>query len=120
MLILVDNALKYNHPGGSVSIRITHTERSVQVRVSDTGVGIDANDLPHLGKRFYRVDKARSREAGGAGLGLAIAHNIVSAHEGTLRIESALGQGTIATLQFPYAEPILHTIMRTDEPTAQP
>ncbi len=120
MLILVDNAMKYNHPGGSVTIRITHTERYVQVRVSDTGVGIDANDLPHLGKRFYRVDKARSREAGGAGLGLAIAHNIVSAHEGTLRIESTLGQGTIVTLQFPYAEPILHSIMRIDEPPAQP
>lgn len=101
MLILVDNAIKYNHLNGAVTVQINHTDKHVQARVSDTGVGIAARDLPHLGKRFYRVDKARSREAGGAGLGLAIARNIVNAHEGTLRIESTPGQGTVVTLQFP-------------------
>jgi len=104
MLILIDNAIKYNRPTGMVTVRMARVEKYVQVRVCDTGIGIPAKDLPRLGERFYRVDKARSREAGGAGLGLAIARTIVTAHQGTLRLESALGQGTVVTLQLPAAD----------------
>jgi signal transduction histidine kinase len=104
LLILLDNALKYNQTGGTVTVRLVRLEKQVQVRVCDTGIGIPAQDLPHLGERFYRVDKARSREAGGAGLGLAIARNILAAHAGTLRFESMPGQGTVATLQLPTAD----------------
>jgi signal transduction histidine kinase len=104
LLILLDNAIKYNRPAGTVTVRLTHSEKHVQLRVHDTGIGIPAKNLPHLGERFYRVDKARSREAGGAGLGLAIARSILAAHAGTLRFESIPEQGTTATLQLPSAD----------------
>jgi signal transduction histidine kinase len=100
LLILVDNAIKYNQSDGMVTLRVTQVENLAQVQVSDTGIGIPANDLPRLGERFYRVDKARSREAGGAGLGLAIARSIVANHEGTLDLESTPGQGTLALLRL--------------------
>jgi len=108
LLILLDNAMKYNRPAGTVTVSLARLEKQVQIRICDTGIGIPAQDLPHLGERFYRVDKARSREAGGAGLGLAIARSILAAHGGTLRFESTPGQGTIATLQLPAAEPSSH------------
>ena len=103
VLILVDNAIKYNQPGGSVSLT-TRVEGSHAVfEVSDTGVGIAAEHLAHLGERFYRVDKARSREMGGAGLGLSVARGIAAAHRGVLTLESTPGQGTKATLRLPAA-----------------
>ncbi len=73
------------------------------LEVSDTGIGIDAEHLPHLGERFYRVDKARAREAGGTGLGLSIAQSIALAHGGTLRLSSIPEQGTTVTLTLPLA-----------------
>ncbi len=103
LLILIDNAIKYNQPGGKATVSVSEEEKQVQVRVSDTGIGIPAQELPHLSERFYRVDKARSREAGGAGLGLAIARNIMAQHEGTLRLESTVGRGTVALLELPRA-----------------
>src|SRR4029078_1769445 len=75
----------------------------VEIAVSDTGVGIPAQDLPRLTERFFRVDKARSRELGGTGLGLAIVKHIVQAHGGALEINSALGQGTPVSAFFPAA-----------------
>jgi signal transduction histidine kinase len=69
--------------------------------VEDTGSGIAAEHLPHLFERFYRVDAARSREAGGSGLGLAIAHSIVTAHGGSIEVKSDVGQGTIVTVTLP-------------------
>ncbi len=108
LLILLDNAMKYNRPDGTVTVHLAHVEKQIQVLVCDTGIGIPARDLPHLGERFYRVDKARSREAGGAGLGLAIARSIIAAHAGTLHIESTPGQGTAATLQLPAADSASH------------
>ncbi len=107
-LILIDNAIKYNHPAGTVTVRAIGADGHVQLQVCDTGVGIPPEDVPHLGERFYRVEKARSREAGGAGLGLAIARSIASAHSGTLHFESTPGQGTTAILQLLRADPDTH------------
>jgi two-component system, OmpR family, phosphate regulon sensor histidine kinase PhoR len=113
---LVDNALKYTPQGGhvTVSARIAPDEARatepgglppgdgfVEIAVADTGIGVLAEDLPRLTERFYRVDKARSRELGGTGLGLAIVKHIVQAHGGWLRIESEVGKGTTVRLYLP-------------------
>ncbi len=103
VLILIDNAIKYNHQGGSVSILTAVRDNDALVEVHDTGVGIASKHIPHLGERFYRVDKARSREAGGTGLGLSIAHGIATAHGGTLMLISVPEEGTTATLSLPQA-----------------
>ena len=102
-LILLDNALKYNHPGGSVTLRVFSDGDDAVLAVRDTGEGIPPEHLPHLGERFYRVDKARSREQGGAGLGLSIARGIAAAHGGTLSFASVPGEGTTVTLALPAA-----------------
>jgi signal transduction histidine kinase len=102
-LILVDNATKYNRPGGAVSVRTYQHGGQAVLEVRDTGVGIAVQDLKRLGERFYRVEKARSRQMGGAGLGLAIARRLAAAHAGTLTLESVPGQGTTATLRLPAA-----------------
>jgi len=92
---LVDNAVKYTPEGGTVTIGgARRPDQFVTVWVSDTGSGIPSSDLPRLTERFYRVDKARSRELGGTGLGLAIVKHLVQAHGGELVIESDLGKGT--------------------------
>jgi signal transduction histidine kinase len=103
LLILVDNAIKYNRPGGEVVLRTSLTDHHATLQVGDTGIGIAPEHLPHLGERFFRVDKARSREAGGAGLGISIAQNIAARHGGTLQLASEPGQGTTATLTLPAA-----------------
>jgi signal transduction histidine kinase len=102
-LILVDNAVKYNRPDGAISLRVAREGTRALLVVRDTGIGVPAEHLPHLGERFYRVDKARSREAGGAGLGLSIARGIAAAHGGTLTLTSDPGSGTTATLSLPAA-----------------
>ena len=95
VLILVDNAVKYTPDGGRVSVRYESTEKGrVRFSVSDTGIGIAKEDQAKVFDRFYRVDKARSREMGGNGLGLAIAQEIVHLHKGRIWIQSELGQGT--------------------------
>jgi signal transduction histidine kinase len=101
--ILLDNAIKYNRAGGQVTLRTSASGQHARLEIQDTGIGIPAEHLPHLGERFYRVDKARSREAGGAGLGLAIAHDIAAMHHGTLTLSSTPNQGTTATLTLPAA-----------------
>jgi signal transduction histidine kinase len=104
---LVDNAVKYTPSGGSVTITATHAHFSaqadawVEIAVADTGTGIAEKDLPRLTERFYRVDKARSRELGGTGLGLAIVKHIVLAHGGELKIESAINHGTRVRVLLP-------------------
>ena len=104
VLILLDNAIKYNHPNGRVTISTEVKDKDAILNVSDTGIGIAAEHLPHLGERFYRVDKARSREAGGSGLGLSIAKGIAEAHGGTLTLSSVPDQGTTVTLKLPLAQ----------------
>jgi len=103
VLVLLDNAIKYNRPGGHVTIRTAIKDEQAFLEVCDTGIGIAAEHLPHLGERFYRVDKARSRQAGGTGLGLSIARRIVTAHDGTLNLASTPDQGTTVTLMLPLA-----------------
>jgi two-component system phosphate regulon sensor histidine kinase PhoR len=124
---LIDNAVKYTPEGGSVRVTAHRVNRSssqlvdsskpidqpttrpidsgdlVEIAVEDTGIGIPEKDLPRLTERFYRVDKARSRELGGTGLGLAIVKHLVQAHGGTLGIESELGRGTRVRITLPAA-----------------
>ncbi|MBV9282384.1 MAG: hypothetical protein JOZ41_20065 [Chloroflexi bacterium] len=106
VLVLVDNAIKYNRPGGQVLVRVSAEGNRANLAVKDTGIGIASEHLPHLGERFYRVDKARSREAGGAGLGVSIAQSIASRHRGSLQYESEAGEGTTATLSLPLARAV--------------
>ena len=101
LLILLDNAFKYSDEGGNVSVRLTADGSGVRLAVADNGHGIPAADLPHVFDRFYRVDKARSREMGGTGLGLAIARWIAEEHGGTIRLESTAGEGTTVTVELP-------------------
>jgi signal transduction histidine kinase len=103
VLILVDNAVKYNRPGGEVAIRVECQGNQAVLTVRDTGIGIAAEHLPHLGERFYRVDKARSREMGGAGLGVSIARGIARRHGGNLELASSPDEGTTAILSLPAA-----------------
>ena len=94
LVVLVENALKYTPPGGQVELSCGQEQRQAWLRVQDTGPGIAQEHLPHLFERFYRVDKARSRQLGGTGLGLSIAQSIVHAHRGQITAESQVGQGT--------------------------
>jgi signal transduction histidine kinase len=104
MLVLLDNAVKYTPAGGSIALRSRVEQGDAVISVSDTGIGIVAGDIPRVFDRFYRVDKARSRAMGGAGLGLSIAREIMDAHGGTLTIESEPGRGTTATMRLPLAK----------------
>ena len=103
LLVLLDNAIKYNRDGGRVIVRTEARGGQALVEVCDTGVGIAAEHMSHLGEHFYRVDKARSLEAGGTGLGLSIARSIAAAHEGRLRISSIPEQGTTVMIVLPLA-----------------
>jgi heavy metal sensor kinase len=100
---LLDNAIKYT-PRGAVEVRCEQADHEVRVTVRDEGIGIPPEHLPRVFDRFYRVDKARSRELGGTGLGLSIAKTIVVAHGGRIDLTSIPGQGTICTVTLP-AEP---------------
>lgn len=91
---LLNNAVDFTPPGGTIDVKVEAGDGRVTVRVIDTGTGIPPEDLPRIFERFYRVDKARSREFGGTGLGLSIAKEIVESHEGRIGIESSLGRGT--------------------------
>jgi two-component system phosphate regulon sensor histidine kinase PhoR len=102
LINLVDNAVKYTPAGGAVTVRARALDgERVELTVSDTGVGIPPADLPRITERFYRVDKARSRELGGTGLGLAIVKHLVMAHGGELSIDSEEGRGTTVRFTLP-------------------
>jgi len=101
LLILIDNAVKYTPRGGSVRVNLETSNDFALVSVSDTGIGIAKADLPHIFDRFWRADKARSREEGGAGLGLSIAKWIVEMHRGSIDVKSDLGKGSTFNLRVP-------------------
>jgi two-component system, OmpR family, sensor histidine kinase BaeS len=98
---LLSNALKYTPSGGSVEVRVRASYSGVEIRVADTGVGIDSQDIPRIFERFYRADNSRSRATGGAGIGLSIAKAIVEAHGGTISASSQPGRGSAFTISLP-------------------
>ncbi len=100
---LIDNAMKYGRAGGRIDLGARSAERGIEFYVRDLGAGISSEHLPRLFERFYRVDKARSRESGGTGLGLAIAKHIVRAHGGSIRAESELTKGSTFLFTLPTA-----------------
>lgn len=103
LIILLDNALRYTPAGGQITLAAVPHGQSVQLSVADTGCGIAPEHLPHIFERFYRVDAARGRESGNAGLGLAIARGLVEVMGGTIGAESAVGHGTTIWLRLPVA-----------------
>ena len=98
---IIENAIKYTPDGGSVTVRLRRAGRDAVLEISDTGVGIPEEDLPHVFDRFYRVDKARSRDTGGTGLGLSIVQQIIRLHAGSVTVQSVRGEGTTFTVQLP-------------------
>jgi two-component system, OmpR family, sensor histidine kinase SenX3 len=100
---LIDNAIRYSHGGGQVDVRVDSDGNDVLLRVSDTGIGVPSRDISRIFERFYRVDRARSRETGGTGLGLAIVKHVVENHGGKVEVESELGRGTTFLIRLPAA-----------------
>ncbi len=98
---LVENAVKYNHEEGWVHVTLDADHKFFYVKVSDNGIGISQEDQEHVFERFYRVDKARSRETGGTGLGLAITKSIILMHQGAIKLQSKEGEGTTFTVRIP-------------------
>ena len=101
LINLVDNAVKFNHPGGAVTVLAVDSEGGQTIKVRDTGPGIPPEHLPRVFERFYRVDKARSREAGGTGLGLAIVKHLALAHGGEAYVASEVGAGSEFAIKLP-------------------
>jgi len=102
---LLDNAIKYTSSGGRITVGARPGATHIEVFVRDTGMGIPPEDLPRLFERFYRVDKARSREMGGTGLGLSIVKHLVAAHDGSIRVESRPNEGSTFFFTLPVDEP---------------
>ena len=109
-LNLIENAIKHTPDGGCVSIDCDSNAKQVNIAVSDTGIGIPEADLAHVFERFYRVDKSRSREHGGAGLGLSIAQSIVQTHGGHMSVHSKMGEGTTFEVHLPAFQPSLTAV----------
>ena len=103
LLILVDNAIRYTPAGGEIRLGLRIERDEAVVRVADTGIGIESEDLPHVFDRFFRANKARSRDQGGSGLGLSIARWIAEQHGGSITAQSKPGQGSIFTVRLPLA-----------------
>jgi signal transduction histidine kinase len=98
---ILENAIRYTPNDGNISVSLVKKEENALVAISDTGIGIPPEHLPHIFERFYRVDKARSRAEGGVGLGLAIAKYIAESHGGKIELESQVGKGTTFTITIP-------------------
>ena len=98
---LIDNAIKFTGQGGVITVKCYDVQDKIKIEVSDTGIGIPKEHLPRIFERFYRVDKARSREMGGTGLGLAIVKHLIQLHGGTVSVESQPGRGSSFTVVLP-------------------
>jgi signal transduction histidine kinase len=98
---LVDNAIRWTRPGGSVRVSVGAVDGETRLEVADTGIGIPSRDLSRIFERFYRVDRARSRDTGGTGLGLSIVRHVAENHGGSVRVESELGRGTTFEVRLP-------------------
>jgi two-component system phosphate regulon sensor histidine kinase PhoR len=98
---LIDNAIKYSDPGSTVDVAVALTEKEVVISVEDRGCGIEKRHLPRLFERFYRTDRARSRELGGTGLGLSIVKHIALLHGGRVGVESEAGVGSVFSIYLP-------------------
>jgi len=117
---LLSNALLYTEPGGRVDLRVRREERSAVLEVADTGIGIAPEDLKHVFKRFWRGERSRSRATGGAGIGLAIVHELVRAHDGRIDVESSPGRGSTFRVVLPaLAVTHVHEIGRATSPDLQ-
>jgi PAS domain S-box-containing protein len=114
---IIDNAMKYTQEG-SVEVRLTGDSRIVQVQVKDTGVGISAEDIPHLFQKFYRIDNSATRVIGGTGLGLFICKEIVELYNGRIWVESKLGEGSTFFINLPRLDPQQALRMQTVQPEA--
>jgi signal transduction histidine kinase len=113
---LLDNAVAYTRPGGRVDVAVRAEGGEVVLTVADTGIGIPSRDLDRIFERFYRVDRARSRETGGTGLGLSIVRHVVENHRGTVRVRSELGRGSTFEVRLPAAGPGAETGLAEGRP----
>jgi two-component system phosphate regulon sensor histidine kinase PhoR len=102
---LLDNAIQYTLPGGKIVLSAEAKNDEVIFTVGDTGIGIPRSDQPRIFERFYRVDAARSREAGGTGLGLSIAKHLIEVHGGRIWVESEVGEGSQFHFSIPVFDP---------------
>jgi two-component system sensor histidine kinase BaeS len=107
MTNVIENAIQYSPPGGSVDIEVSEHANDCVIRIADTGCGIPPESLPHIFERFYRSDESRSRTSGGFGLGLAIAQTAVTRVRGALSVESTVGVGSAFTIRLPLASKVL-------------
>lgn len=101
-LNLLDNAVKFTPPGGKIHVLVKRDLSYMRIDIKDNGVGIAAEHLSRVFERFYRVDKARSRDAGGTGLGLSIVNQIINAHQGKIEVNSSPNAGSTFTVFLPY------------------
>jgi signal transduction histidine kinase len=102
---ILENAVRYTPADGNISVSLVRKDSSALATISDTGIGIPPEHLPHIFERFYRVDKARSRADGGVGLGMAIAKYIAESHKGNITVESEVGKGTTFNVSIPLKNP---------------
>jgi signal transduction histidine kinase len=106
-LNLLDNAIRYSPDGGTISLTLGKLEERAVIAIADTGIGIPDEDIPRIFERFYRVDRARSRAEGGAGLGLSICKYIAEAHGGRIEVESQVGRGSTFSVWLPIINELL-------------
>jgi heavy metal sensor kinase len=117
---LIDNAIKYTPEGGDIKLKVRSDQDNAEVEISDTGAGIPPEAMPHIFERFYRADKARSRESGGAGLGLAIVKAICTAHGAEIKVTSTEGQGSRFLIALPLIKPADTQAQPASTPAAVP
>ena len=98
---LIHNAYRYSDPGGQVTVELTQTSNSANIKIKNTGMGISEDDLPLIFERFYRADKSRTRETGGTGIGLALVRQVTDLHQGTITVQSKVGHETEFKVQLP-------------------